>query len=293
MNFNDFQMIYERSKNDPIPEVYQKDKLAVFLIGAPASGKSYYIQNEILRKNSNFRLIDPDKKSDILTNHLDKVSKYKDRVDFKEYRNSITSRIEVYPFIRNLSRELEMQFEVSLHEGTNLIYDSTGNNKELLTYLIDKCNEFNYNIVFIHVLGKNLEWKLTQAQKRADLTGRPVDRDYLISTYKRSQRFIKYYSNLEIDNYYIIWNQGKNKRPKYYRVIDNSIFKKKGLKWKKIRKSDKKKDETLFAFDLDNTLFDLDNTLINTPHFSEFFYKESEVKKLIDKKLSEKKMGTL
>ena len=282
MNYNEFEKIFERSKNDPIPEVYINKKLAIFLIGAPASGKSHYIQSEILRKNVNFKIIDRDQKSDILTKHLSNVSKYKNRVDYMKYKNILTSRIETYPFIRNLNRELEMQFEVSLHEGTNIIYDSTGNNKKLLTYLINKCNEFDYKIVFIHVLGKNLEWQLEQSKLRAAKTGRPVDEDYLIDLYKRSQSFIKYYTNLNIDNYYVIWNRGINKKSKYYRVVDNIIFKKSGNKWKKVIKSKSEKN-VLHAFDLDNTLID-------SPKFSDFFYKQKgEIKEIIDNKL--KKLG--
>ena len=57
------QYILERSKNDPFPEIYQKKKLAVFLVGAPASGKSWFLQKEIIRKNKHFKVIDPDAKS--------------------------------------------------------------------------------------------------------------------------------------------------------------------------------------------------------------------------------------
>ena len=69
----------------------------------------------------------------------------------------------------------------------NIVYDSTGNNTKLLTYLVNKCNELEYDVIFLHVMGRNLDWQLQQSELRAAKTGRPVDKDYLIDLYDKSQ----------------------------------------------------------------------------------------------------------
>ena len=46
----------EWSKNEPIPEILDKPKgLAIFLIGAPGIGKSYFVNKFIHTKNSNIK----------------------------------------------------------------------------------------------------------------------------------------------------------------------------------------------------------------------------------------------
>lgn len=260
--FLDF--ILERSKNDPMPEVYKNNKLVYFVIGAPASGKNYYMENEILRKNKKFNVIDPDEKSNLLTKHLNKVkSSFKDRVSYTEYVNILNGRIETYPSIKGLTKELEKQFEISLHEGTNIIYNSTGNNREMISYLIDKCNEFGYEIVFLHVMGKNLDWQIHQSNLRAAFTGRPVDDDYIKYSYKNTHKLIKYYSNLNIDSYYLIWNRGLGEKPKWYKYENDQLKRRAGSIYKPIRESLKTNKRILHAFDMDDTLID-------SPQFSDF-----------------------
>lgn len=281
--------ILERSKNDPMPEVYKKKKLAYFIIGSPASGKNFYVEKEILRKNRNFNVIDPDEKSDILTKHLHKAkSSFKDRVSYKDYKNNLTGRIETYPRIKGLTKELEKQFEVSLHEGTNIIYNSTGNNKKMISYLVSKCNEFGYEVVFLHVLGKNLDWQIKQSDIRADETGRPVDKEYIKEVYKKSHKMMAYYSNLSIDAYYIIWNRGEGERHKWYKYENGKLLKRSGSFYKPIRES--------FDTDTTNTkrilhAFDMDNTLIDAPTFNDFLKNgipsiNTEIGKIINNELS-------
>lgn len=260
--FLDF--ILERSKNDPMPEVYKNNKLAYFIIGSPASGKNYYMENEILRKNKKFNIIDPDQKSNLLTDHLKKVkNSFKDRISYIEYKNDLSGKIETYLRVKGITKELEKQFEISLREGTNVIYNSTGNNREMISYLIDKCNEFGYEVVFLHVMGKNLDWQIHKSNLRAAFTGRPVDDDYIKSSYKNTHKLIKYYSNLNIDSYYIVWNRGSDGNPKWYKYENNQLKKRAGSIYKPVRESLKTNKRILHAFDMDDTLID-------SPSFSDF-----------------------
>jgi predicted kinase len=58
--------LVEKSKNDPIPEIYN-DKLCIILLGAPGVGKSTFINNYILTKNKNIKVFSTDDISLILT----------------------------------------------------------------------------------------------------------------------------------------------------------------------------------------------------------------------------------
>ena len=275
----------------------KRKKLAVFLVGAPASGKSWFLQKEIIRKNKHFKVIDPDAKSHLLTRHLDKLkASFKDRVAYQEYKNVLTDRVDVFPRIRGLNREIEMQFEVLLHEGTNIIYDSTGNNTQLLSYFIDKCNEFDYDIMFLHVMGRNIDWQIQQSELRAAQTGRPVDEDYLRELYQKSQKMMKYYSSLDIDNYYIIWNRGIESKPKYYKYENGILLKRSGSQWKGASKLHKRKKKLLLNESKSDTMhaFDMDDTLIKSPKFSDLIFSDGELPgsdtemgKVIDDELKE------
>jgi len=258
------EFILERSKNDPISEVYNNKKTAFFVIGAPASGKNYFTEKEILRKNRHFKVIDPDQSSDLLTRHLNKVkTSFKTRLEYSEYVNILKNRIETYPRIEDLNIEIEKQFEILLHEETNIVYNSTGNNIDLLTYLVNKCNEFNYTVVFLHVMGKNLDWQINMSNQRAAKTGRPVDKEYLIDLYKKSPKLIKYYSNLDIYNYYLIWNRGVDEKPKWYRYENGKLMKRSSGGYKLLKESNQTQTKVLHAFDMDDTL-------IESPLYTDF-----------------------
>jgi predicted kinase len=225
--YGDF--INEISKNEPIPEIYQKNKLAVFLIGPPASGKSNIISN-ILSKNPQFNMIDPDVKSGNLIKKLDKVkSQLKSRVAYSNFVNTVTNKVEEFARIKGIQKELASQFVSTLYSGSNVIYNSTGNNKQLLTSFIEEAKKFDYKILFIHVLPEALEDSIKMSKLRANEIGRPVDVDYLVDTYQGTNELKNYYHNLA-DDYYVIWNR-YNKAPKYYKIIDGDMYKKRGNKW--------------------------------------------------------------
>ena len=195
--YGDF--INEISRNEPIPELYG-DNIALFLIGPPASGKSTMRQN-ILNKNKSFNIIDPDETSRILMKHKDKLKSFSSRVR----PNGVS----------NLKKELTKRFIFNLESGNNIIYDSTGNDKELLSELISKAKQYKHKVLFIHILPETLEDSIRMEDIRRKEIGRGVDEDYLIQTYNNTNELKKYYLPLA-DEYYVIHNR-YNRSSKYYK----------------------------------------------------------------------------
>ena len=256
----------------------------LFRSGPPASGKSNIISN-ILSKNPQFNVIDPDAKSENLIKHLDKVkSQLKNRVAYSKFVNTVTKEVEEFSRIKGIQKELASQFVSTLYSGSNVIYDSTGNSKKLLTSFIEEAKKFDYKILFIHVLPEALEDSIKMSKLRANEIGRPVDTDYLVNTYQDTNDLKNYYHNLA-DDYYVIWNR-YNKTPKYYKIIDGDMYKKRGNKWVSLK--DKSIIESVVGTEMH--AFDMDGTLIDSPHFSTFYENglpdsSTDIGKIIDKEL--------
>jgi len=176
----------EYSKNDPIPEINSKDRLGIILLGAPGIGKSTFINNNILTKNRNIKTFSTDDVSLTLTK------------DPNEYRSNSSEL--------NLKR-LSMYIE----SGRSFIYDTTGTQKNNITDIIRLSKQYNYTVLIIQVMG-TLDLSIKQINNRE----RKIPFDYLKNSYDKQYTNMKYFSNLDIDKYYIVYNNdGKYKYMKY------------------------------------------------------------------------------
>ena len=114
--YNQF-ILEEISKNEPIPEIIGVDRgLAVFVIGAPGIGKSYFITNHIHSKTPNIKDFSTDDVSLLYTG--DPNIYYKGREKEEGGRTKNASEL-------NLDRMTKF-----METGQNFIYDTTGSGKE-------------------------------------------------------------------------------------------------------------------------------------------------------------------
>jgi len=192
-------ILLDWSKNDAIPEIAQiKDHLCLFLFGPPASGKSTFVKDFILRLNRNFSMVNPDDIAYLLQK--------------KDYGN------ERPPGISRLSMSKAKSI---LQSGNNMIYDTTGNDFDRISLLTKEAKDNNYTTVFIHVLD-SLDDILSKAGRRE----RPTDIEYIKSSYSRTQKLIKrFYKELDPDSYYIVTTLGN--KYKFYKYEDDKLLKRK------------------------------------------------------------------
>ena len=221
--------IAENSKNDPIPEVTMNNgKLAIILMGTPGVGKSYFTQNYIQHKNRNIKIFSTDDVSLLYT---------KDPNRFKEGSAEINmKRIRVY-----------------IKSGGSFIYDTTGTHKQNVKEVIGLSRDNGYDVIFIHLMG-TLDMSLRQNSQR----NRNVDIDYLKYSYKTQSKNMKFYSDLNPDKYYVVYNiDGKYK---FMRYEDSKLLKRKNDKYVPLKESVTNKD--MFTH-LKNHLLDLidDNSI--------------------------------
>jgi len=112
------QFIFEEwSKNEPIPEIIGVDRgLAIFVIGAPGIGKSYFVTNHIHSKNPNIKDFSTDDVSLLFTKDPNVYYRGKEKESGGRTKNA--SQL-------NLLRMMEF-----METGQNFIYDTTGAGKE-------------------------------------------------------------------------------------------------------------------------------------------------------------------
>lgn len=223
--YNQF-ILEEVSKNEPIPEIIGTQRgLAIFLIGAPGIGKSYFISNYIHTKNSNIKNFSTDDVSLIFT---------KDPNVYYKGRKKAGGRT------KNAS-ELNLQKMSNFMEtGQSFIYDTTGAGKEFsdrgfehVKEIFDKAKLNNYKIVFIHLLS-TLQTSIDQDKLRP----RHVNPHYIKWAYAKQQGGeidgvkvegnISRYKSLNPDSYYLVTSI--DKKYKFYKFINGKLA---------VRKNDK------------------------------------------------------
>lgn len=188
----------EISKNDPIPELYQKNKLGIFLLGLPGSGKSTFIKNKILPKNRNFKSFSTDDVSLKLTK--DPSIYYVKKTDSGE----VTATDINLNYLKNY-----------IKSGQNFVFDTTGDNEESIIEINNLAVENGYDIIFITMLIDKAEAKRRNLF-RGEKGGHLVDEDYIDSVYANQlYKTKRYMKELNYDNFYIVLVKGR--KYKYYK----------------------------------------------------------------------------
>ncbi len=224
--YNQF-ILEEVSKNEPIPDIIGVDRgLAIFVIGQPAIGKSYFISNYIHTKNPNIKDFSTDDVSLLYTKDPNVYYKGKELTDGSRTKNASELNIQ------KMSNFMET--------GQNFIYDTTGAGKEFtdrgfehVKEIFDKARLNNYKIVFIHLLS-TLQTSLEQDKLRS----RHVDPHYIKWAYAKQQGGeidgvkvegnISRYKSLNPDSYYLVTSI--DKKYKFYKFINGKLA---------VRKNDK------------------------------------------------------
>lgn len=202
-NFNSF-LKEEYSKNSPIPELFEKDKLGIILLGLPGSGKSTFARNVISKYQSNIKSFSTD---DISLSITKDPNKYHDG-----------------------SSELNTKYLLNyIKSGQNFIYDTTGVNKESIFDIYKSAKKQGYKVLFILML-IDLDTAKNQNLLRFKKGGHKTDQDYIEFVYSSQLRttkdFLKY---LKPDQFYIVNN--KDGKYKYFKHTGDEILKRKVNKY--------------------------------------------------------------
>jgi len=224
-----YTFINEWSKNEPIPEIINKDKnLAIFLIGAPGIGKSYFIKNHIDIKNRNIKDFSTDDVSVLYTKDPNIYHKGKEELPNGEMSSSAS--------------ELNIKkLKSFMKTNQNFIYDTTGAGKkdtdtgfEHVKEIFDIAKSNNYYTIFIHIVS-TLQTSIDQDKLR----DRHVDGDYIKWAYSKQlggivdgnkvEGNINRFKSLNSDQYYIVTSI--DKKYKFYKFINGSLVKRKNDKY--------------------------------------------------------------
>ena len=221
--YNQF-ILEEVSKNEPIPEIIGTNRgLAIFLIGAPGIGKSYFVKNHIHTKNRNIKDFSTDDVSILFTK--DPNVYYTGREKEEGGRTKGASQLNL------------LRMEKFMETGQNFIYDTTGAGKEFtdrgfehIKEIYDKAKECGYKIVFIHLLS-TLQTSIEQDKLR----DRHVDTHYIEWAYAKQmggevdgqkiEGNIQRYKSLNPDAYYLVTSI--DQKYKFYKFIDGKLATKK------------------------------------------------------------------
>jgi len=217
--YNQF-ILEEVSKNEPIPEIIGIDRgLAIFLIGSPGIGKSYFVKNHIHTKNRNIKDFSTDDVSLLYTKDPNVYYRGKELPDGSRTPNASEMNL----------RKMEKFMET----GQNFIYDTTGAGKEFtdkgfehIKEIFDNAKSNGYKIVFIHLLS-TLETSIKQDQLR----DRHVEPHYIQWAYAKQmggeidgqkvEGNMQRYKALNPDAYYLVTSI--DKKYKFYKFIDGKL----------------------------------------------------------------------
>ena len=218
----------EWSKNEPIPEILDKESgLAIFLIGSPGIGKSFFVNNYIHTKNPNIKDFSTDDISLLYTGDPNVYYRGKELPEGGRTKNA--SEL-------NLSK-----IKVFTKTNQNFIYDTTGAGKEWtdkgyehIKDIFDLSKENGYEIIFIHLLS-TLETSIEQDKLR----DRHVDTKYIKWAYAKQMGGdvdgikvtgnMKRYKELGPDKYYVITSI--DKKYKFYKLEGDTLLRRKNDKW--------------------------------------------------------------
>lgn len=253
-NFDDF--LLEFSKNDPISEISQtpKQKFAIFVFGAPGTGKSTFINEYILRFLKNFKIFNIEtinklllkKGADILPkpNPNDKVEqKFQDEqtnilkndyfIDIDNLKQHIQpSEIadDVLKFGKNNDLALgsyellDTYIKVYIKGCGNFIYDSTGNDVERIKKYFEWTRDHNYTTIFIR-LRSELNKIVQQNLKRE----RTVPIAYQMQSYTNSYTMNSSFEKMNPDAYYVVTDN--NDEYEFYKLENGKLLKHRGDKY--------------------------------------------------------------
>ena len=202
-NWNYFYGINEEwSKNHPIQELNQKEKLGVVLLGTPGAGKFTFIKNVVLPVNRNFKSFSTDDVSLKFT---------KDPKDYKQG-----------------AAELNLTYLYNYIEtGQNFVYDTTGVNQQPVFEVCKKARKNGYKIIFVLIL---IDIKTSKEfnKKRGLMGGHSADDDYIDFVYNSQNQTTKTYIKLlKPESFYIVLNRGADKNYRYYKHTGTEILKRK------------------------------------------------------------------
>lgn len=214
-NFGEF-ITEGLSKNHPIQELRQADKLGIILLGAPGAGKSTFAKNVILPHNRNIKTFSTD---DVSLMYTKDPNVYK--VGAAELN---VERLKKY-----------------IQSGQNFIYDTTGANEKSVYDISKQAKKLGYNLIFILIL-VDLPTAKSQNLKRSLAGGHNVDQDYIDFVYQTQNQTTKGYMRyLKPESFYIVLNRGD--KYKYYKHLGDKLLKRKVDKY--VPMSESKEEELL------------------------------------------------
>jgi predicted ABC-type ATPase len=198
-NFNDY-IIEGISKNHPIQELNQQEKLGIILLGTPGAGKSTFAQKIIIPQLKNVKSFSTDDVSLLYTKDPNVYKIGSAELNIKRLKNFITT-------------------------GQNFIYDTTGTNEKAIYDICNKATKNGYKLVFILVL-IDLSSAKKQNITRALSGGHKADEDYIKFVYQvQNQTTKNYIKYLKPESFYIVLN--KDGKYRYYKHLGNKILKRK------------------------------------------------------------------
>jgi predicted kinase len=154
---------------------YDKNRFkAIFLVGAPAAGKTEFYK-EILA-NKDMKHLDPDKVMVFL---------------IKKYGGSLKDTSNYTKFQKSVKTKLEMINNIYKNGGLGLVIDGTGRNIDLIKKLKKDLESFKYDTLMVYI-----KTPIQKAMEKAKQRKRSVDNEFIKKVYTDLNKNIPEYKKI-------------------------------------------------------------------------------------------------
>jgi predicted kinase len=215
---------------------FNKNKVAIFLLGIPASGKSTFMNKFILPSMRNFKMFDSDHamkdllkigkepfirsekqrntKFDKIKKAIEKLkNKYDIILDFTndEIYNMMKNNLYIPTINKYFNNKIETYINTS---SSDFVYDSTGNSFQKISKYINLSQQNGFEIILI-TIKTNIENAITRNLSRS----RTAQIDFQVDVIENSPKLNNYYKKLYPNQYYEYDNDTK----KLFKLINNKL----------------------------------------------------------------------
>jgi predicted ABC-type ATPase len=205
-----FKCTYKESDFTNIKKLMVPEKIAIFMVGSPGSGKTTlkeYFVNSINKNMTDFINLDPDY---IMT----QLPKYQQLQSSNETKAQAAAQCYSSSYVIN-----DVLYTMAQNQNYNIILDGTGKEFKWTSGQIENLHYLGYTIYICIVVVNNIDILISRAKQRGIQTGRTIYPETIIKINNQIKQNIPLYKKNKRAKNIIIYNNDTDKPIEIYNKL--------------------------------------------------------------------------